>query len=141
MGTNDESSEHYDINVHPHHIQSQILAQSMVKKKNRLRMYWSRMLILTDEPRLFYYKPNNDNKDLKQIDLDFLCKAEKVEKTKFAVITPDPTDYKKKRIYEFRCNDEKETENWVVFIQDQIAILKKKENGSGQKYISNSPER
>ena len=81
-------------------------------------MYWGRVLILTDEPRLFYYKPNTANKDLKHIDLDWLCKVEQVEKTKFAVITPDPTDYKKKRIYEFRCNDGKETNMWVQYIHE-----------------------
>lgn len=81
-------------------------------------MYWGRVLILTDEPRLFYYKPGTMSKDLKNIELDFLCKIERVEKTKFAVITPDPSDYKKKRIYEFRCNEDKETENWVKYIQD-----------------------
>ena len=75
--------------------------------------------MLTDEPKLLYYKPgpNNELKDLKKIDLDFLCKVERVEKLKFAVITPDSTDFKKKRIYEFRCNDGKETDNWVSYIQ------------------------
>ena len=83
-------------------------------------MYWNRVLILTDEPKLLYYKPgtNNEQKDLKKIDLDFLCKAEKVEKLKFAIITPDPSDYKKKRLYEFRCNDSKETDNWVFYISE-----------------------
>lgn len=56
------------------------------------------------------------SRDQKKIDLDFLCKVERVEKTKFAVITPDPSDYKKKRIYEFRCNDALETDRWVQII-------------------------
>lgn len=60
-------------------------------------MYWPRVLVLTDEPKLVYYKPNSgSNRDLQYIDLDFLCKVERVERTKFAVITPHPKDYKKK---------------------------------------------
>lgn len=104
-------------------------------------MYWLRALVLTDEPALMYYKPNNANKDLKHIKLDFLCKVERVEKTKFAVITPDPTDYKKKRIYEFRCNEGKETENWVTYINEQIQILKKKEGEGVSPFKNKSPER
>lgn len=36
------------------------LAHSIVKKKNRLRMYWARGLILTNEPKLYYYKPQQN---------------------------------------------------------------------------------
>lgn len=57
MGTNDDNDEHYDVHVIPSRMAHHTLAHSIVKKKNRLRMYWPRGLILTNEPRLYYYKP------------------------------------------------------------------------------------
>lgn len=47
---------------------SRIIASTIVKKKNRLGLFYKRDLTLTDEPRLFYCK-NNTHLEIRYIDL------------------------------------------------------------------------
>ena len=67
------------------------------------------MLILTDEPRLFYYKPKSLNQ-VKNIDIAGDSRVERIDKLKFQIVTLDSDDSKRTREYVVKCHDSSEAE-------------------------------
>ena len=79
VGLDDDSTE---LPPTPTRTKAKILATSHLKKKNRFMLFWKRVLILTDEPKLYYHKPGN-NTEVKNIQMDEETFVERLDKTKF----------------------------------------------------------
>lgn len=56
-----------------------------LKKRNRVGFYGKRRVLLTDEPKFFYYKESKDKVECMQIDLNMDTKLERMDALKFKI--------------------------------------------------------
>lgn len=80
---------------------------AVLKKKNRLGLFYPRHLVLTDEPRLFYIKTTTTGRT-KYIDLNHQHVLERPEKNRFRITITD--DKKQKDQFIFKCTSPLETD-------------------------------
>lgn len=64
------------------------IISDVLKKKNKLGLFYPRRLTLTDEPRLFYFKTATSGRT-KYIDLNLPHILERPDKTKFKITVTD----------------------------------------------------
>lgn len=76
---------------------------------------------MTDEPKLYYYKDNDDDSPNKAIKIDHLSKLEKFDKIKFKVTSCTiKNKSKKEESYTFKCSDVKECDSWFQIIKTEL---------------------
>lgn len=69
-----------------------IIKTTSIKKKNRLGLFYKRILNLTDEPKLFYFRENKE-------------KEKKAHKTKYLNLHPDITRLERLDQTKFKVSD------------------------------------
>ena len=103
----------------------EVIISENLKKKNRFGFYFKRRLSLTAEPKLCYYKDYKENPNMKDIELSTETRLERLDKTKFKISIAHIAAQKKvEKIYIFRCNDEKQCEDWIFKISNEIDKVK-----------------
>jgi hypothetical protein len=96
----------------------EVIISANLKKKNRFGFYFKRRLNLTAEPKLCYYKDYKDNAHVKDIELSGDTKLERLNKTNFKISIVHHAQKKEKveKLYVFRCNDDKQCDDWIFKI-------------------------
>ena len=122
-GADDDNS--LEIQAIQKKIDAQVLLSHLLKKRNSLGLFYKRILTITNEPKLFYCREPKDKAQvhkLKQIVLNpDTIRLERLDKTKFKI---QDCSKNKRSNFVFRCYDDRQCEQWVLIISQEIEKLR-----------------